>query len=158
MSDDLALVVFWAERSKKPVTAREIKRSIHAFRHTDCDTIRDYFHQLAELGYGECQGEGNRLTFAAASDLDVSSLSEIAALPPKQKQRRRSNRSGLSTNVDVTLTKREYFAAIALQALLSNPNFDPDISLSEPYARAAHMALLTADCLIKEFEEYPEGC
>jgi hypothetical protein len=56
---------------------------------------------------------------------------------------------GLITNYITChgLTKREYFAAMAMQGAISNPNFNGDITL------AARDAVAAADALLKELEK-----
>lgn len=60
-------------RSIGAVDARGIRRSINAFRNASVQEIRGYFRQLAELGYGECQGGGARLQFKAFSSVQSTS-------------------------------------------------------------------------------------
>lgn len=47
------------------VTARMIKRNIWQLRDTEPNKIRFWFQELADLGYGEIQGKGNRLKYSA---------------------------------------------------------------------------------------------
>lgn len=64
IAPNLAAIV---ERSRRvgAVNAVNIRRSILAFRNTSVQEIRGYFRQLADLGYGECDGGGPRLKFTA---------------------------------------------------------------------------------------------
>lgn len=52
-------------RSVGAVDARGIRRSIHAFRNSTVQDVRAHFRQLAELGYGECNGVGSKMEFTA---------------------------------------------------------------------------------------------
>jgi hypothetical protein len=64
IAPNLAAIV---ERSRRAgaVDARNIRRSINAFRDATVQEIRTYFRQLAELGYGSCDGAGSKMTFTA---------------------------------------------------------------------------------------------
>ena len=75
IAPDLSAIV---ERSRRmgAVTARDIKRSIFAFRDIEPQKIRSNFRQLADLGYGTCQGSGDRLTFTVYKTTVESSTQE----------------------------------------------------------------------------------
>lgn len=64
IAPNLAAIV---ERSRRvgAVDARNISKSILIFRHIKAEEIRSYFRQLADLGYGTCEGAGTKLRFIA---------------------------------------------------------------------------------------------
>lgn len=55
------------ERARRvgAVDARDISKSVLTLRHSSVQEIRSYFRQLADLGYGNCEGEGAKLKFTA---------------------------------------------------------------------------------------------
>lgn len=57
------------------------------------------------------------------------------------------------------LTKREYFASAALQAIIQNPDWTVDSGASAPiktWDDAALAAVVAADALIRKLNEKPE--
>lgn len=56
-----------ARNKSLPITARDIVRLSWVFRRDKESTeqVRQYFQQLTELGYGTCEGAGNRMKFTA---------------------------------------------------------------------------------------------
>jgi hypothetical protein len=45
------------------VKARDVQAQIREYKAINASTIREWFLQLESLGYGTCQGRGNRLEF-----------------------------------------------------------------------------------------------
>lgn len=64
LAPNLAAIV---KRSRRvgAVNARDVSRSILAFRHVSAQEIRSYFRHLEKLGYGRCEGIGTKLKFTA---------------------------------------------------------------------------------------------
>lgn len=60
---------------------------------------------------------------------------------------------GLNEPAAYGMTKREYFAALAMQGILSNSNFDHSPLTDESVANAVADAFLIADEMIEESEK-----
>jgi hypothetical protein len=56
------------------------------------------------------------------------------------------------------ITKREYFAALALQGVMANPHNIPEKSDDHVHKRVARAAILLADSLIEELNKNWRNC
>jgi hypothetical protein len=65
LSPKLVEIIRIAKSKGKAITARDIQRTSRVFgnRQGVGDEVRQYFRQLADLGYGKIEGVGNKLTF-----------------------------------------------------------------------------------------------
>lgn len=141
LTPQLAAIIKYSQR-KGTVKARDVQHGILAFRNISAVEIRACFQQLEKLGYGYCSNRGSRLTFTAKE----------GDMPLPDKSNGKKYQQEIVVQPALALTKREYFAAVALQGLLANPNLD--IKESNSYG---YLALFQADNLLAELEEDPEG-
>ncbi|MBF2088488.1 MAG: hypothetical protein IGR90_06220 [Synechococcales cyanobacterium K32_A2020_035] len=65
LTKDQAALVEFAQKRKTWLTAREVKNCCSHFKMKDCSTgdIREVFIELASLGVGDVEGEGDRLKY-----------------------------------------------------------------------------------------------
>ena len=67
LAPKLVEIIRLAQASTVPLTARNVHGNSWVFRKDkdSTDVIRNYFQQLETMGYGKCEGLGNKTTFTA---------------------------------------------------------------------------------------------
>ncbi len=67
LAPKLVEIIRLAQAASVPLSARDAARNSWVFRKDkdSTDSIRGYFQQLEAMGYGKCQGVGNKMTFTA---------------------------------------------------------------------------------------------
>jgi hypothetical protein len=66
LSAPLQAILDYARKQDEFVSARKVQSSIRIFRDTTAPEIRQYFHWLANKGYGIVRGDADSLEFSAS--------------------------------------------------------------------------------------------
>lgn len=101
LAPNLAAIV---ERSRKvgAVSARDIKRTVWAFRSASVQEVRSTFRQLENMGYGNCVGDGLHLKFVAEQkNVDDASNQKPSQTINVTNQDHHQSESNVAYNINV---------------------------------------------------------